>query len=101
MKKFFSIKKNIVSLFFIALLLACPICLFSADAVKEKSIVDTIFSVVMYIGIYGGIGGAIISVIVASIKKKENKWSEAKKILAAGFTLAAFSFIIEIIIGWI
>ncbi|MBO4699829.1 hypothetical protein J5690_09515 [bacterium] len=100
MKKILSIKKNIVSFVFSALLLVCPIFLFSADAVKEKSTIDTIFSVVMYIGIYGGIGGAIISVIVASIKRKENKWSEAKKILSAGLTLAAFSFVIEIIIGW-
>ncbi|MBR4532220.1 hypothetical protein IKO70_07420 [bacterium] len=55
--------------------------------------------VILYIGIYGGIGGAIISVIVASVKKKENKWSEAKKIISAGCTLVVLALIIKIIIG--
>ena len=77
----------------------------SADTSGIKSrfqeMADTVFDVARYIGIYGGLGGAIISLLFRYINKDQNIWSDALKILGAGAALAAFSTILSIIAGWI
>ena len=68
---------------------------------KFQEMADTVFDVARYIGIYGGLGGAIISLLFRYINKDRNIWSDALKILGAGAALAAFSSILSIIAGWI
>ena len=68
---------------------------------KFQEMADTVFDVARYIGIYGGLGGAIISLLFRYINKDQNIWSDALKILGAGAALAAFSTILSIIAGWI
>ena len=68
---------------------------------KFQEMADTVFDVARYIGIYGGVGGAIISLLFRYINKDQNIWSDALKILGAGAALAAFSSILSIIAGWI
>ena len=73
------------------------------SAIKSKftEMADMVFDVARYIGIYGGLGGAIISLLFRYINKDSNIWSDALKILGAGAALAAFSSILKIIAGWI
>lgn len=92
-----------VSLF---VLLFVPEIMFGAgdtSAIKAKftEMADMVFDVARYIGIYGGLGGAIISLLFRYINKDSNIWSDALKILGAGAALAAFSSILKIIAGWI
>ena len=68
---------------------------------KFQEVADTVFDVARYIGIYGGLGGAIVSLLFRYINKDQNIWSDALKILGAGAGLAAFSTILSIIAGWI
>ncbi len=68
---------------------------------KFQEMADTVFDVARYIGIYGGLGGAIISLLFRYINKDQNIWSDALKILGAGAALAAFSSILSIVAGWI
>ena len=68
---------------------------------KFQEMADTVFDVARYIGIYGGLGGAIVSLLFRYINKDQNIWSDALKILGAGAGLAAFSTILSIIAGWI
>ncbi len=68
---------------------------------KFQEMADTVFDVARYIGIYGGLGGAIVSLFFRYINKDQNIWSDALKILGAGAGLAAFSTILSIIAGWI
>ncbi|MBO4711606.1 hypothetical protein J5681_06800 [bacterium] len=68
---------------------------------KFQDMADTVFDVARYIGIYGGLGGAIVSLLFRYINKDQNIWSDALKILGAGAGLAAFSTILSIIAGWI
>ena len=68
---------------------------------KFQEMADTVFDVARYIGIYGGLGGAIISLLFRYINKDQNIWSDVLKILGAGAALAAFSTILSIIAGWI
>lgn len=90
----------------VILLLAFPDFLFAAadtSGIKSKfqEMADTVFDVARYIGIYGGLGGAIVSLLFRYINKDQNIWSDALKILGAGAGLAAFSTILSIIAGWI
>lgn len=68
---------------------------------KFQSMADMVFDVARYIGIYGGLGGAIISLLFRFINKDQNIWSDALKILGAGAALAAFSSILKIVASWI
>lgn len=102
MKKF----KLCVYAVFVILLLAFSDFLFAAadtSGIKSKfqEMADTVFDVARYIGIYGGLGGAIVSLLFRYINKDQNIWSDALKILGAGAGLAAFSTILSIIAGWI
>ncbi len=95
---------SFVILLFVAVLV--PEMLFGAgdtSAIKSKftEMADMVFDVARYIGIYGGLGGAIISLLFRYINKDSNIWSDALKILGAGAALAAFSSILKIIAGWI
>lgn len=93
------------------ILLAVVVCAFpdfvfavsDTSGIKSKfqEMADTVFDVARYIGIYGGLGGAIISLLFRYINKDRNIWSDALKILGAGAALAAFSSILSIIAGWI
>ena len=90
----------------VILLLVFPDFLFAAadtSGIKSKfqEMADTVFDVARYIGIYGGLGGAIVSLLFRYINKDQNIWSDALKILGAGAGLAAFSTILSIIAGWI
>lgn len=89
------------TLFF--LLPAIVFCAADTSEVKSKfqEMADTVFDVARYIGIYGGLGGAIISLLFRYINKDQNIWADALKILGAGAGLAAFSSILKIIAGWI
>lgn len=91
---------------FAALFLITPELMFGAadtSGVKSKftEMADTVFDVARYIGLYGGLGGAILSLLFRYINKDQNIWSDALKILGAGAALAAFSSILKIIAGWI
>ena len=91
---------------FAILVLVFPEFLFAAadtSGIKSKfqEMADTVFDVARYIGIYGGLGGAIVSLLFRYINKDQNIWSDALKILGAGAGLAAFSTILSIIAGWI
>ena len=102
MKKF----KLCVYAILMILLLVFPDFLFAAadtSGIKSKfqEMADTVFDVARYIGIYGGLGGAIVSLLFRYINKDQNIWSDALKILGAGAGLAAFSTILSIIAGWI
>ena len=87
----------------IFLLPAIVFCAADTTEVKSKfqEMADTVFDVARYIGIYGGLGGAIISLLFRYINKDQNIWADALKILGAGAGLAAFSSILKIIAGWI
>lgn len=97
-------KKNLKIVVFLMAVLACEMVL-GADTTQIKSkfadMADMVFDVARYIGIYGGLGGAIISLLFRYINKDQNIWSDALKILGAGAALAAFSSILKIIAGWI
>ena len=91
---------------FVIFIFVFPDSIFSASdtsGIKSKfqEMADTVFDVARYIGIYGGVGGAIISLLFRYINKDQNIWSDALKILGAGAALAAFSSILSIIAGWI
>jgi nitrate/nitrite transporter NarK len=97
-------KRNLKIAVLFVLMLTVEIC-FAADTSGIKSkfteMADMVFDVARYIGIYGGLGGAIISLLFRFINKDQNIWSDALKILGAGAALAAFSSILKIIAGWI
>ena len=98
--------KNFVFILFIVSIFILPDFIFAASdtsGIKSKfqEMADTVFDVARYIGIYGGLGGAIISLLFRYINKDQNIWSDALKILGAGAALAAFSSILSIIAGWI
>jgi len=97
-------KRNLKIAVLFVLVLTVEICL-AADTSGIKSkfteMADMVFDVARYIGIYGGLGGAIISLLFRFINKDQNIWSDALKILGAGAALAAFSSILKIIAGWI
>jgi len=97
-------KNRTKTVVFFVLLLAVEFA-FAADTSGIKSkfteMADMVFDVARYIGIYGGLGGAIISLLFRFINKDQNIWSDALKILGAGAALAAFSSILKIIAGWI
>jgi len=103
MKKEKNLNLMVICLF--ALLFVPEIMLGAGDtsAIKSKftEMADMVFDVARYIGIYGGLGGAIISLLFRYINKDSNIWSDALKILGAGAALAAFSSILKIIAGWI
>ena len=90
---------------FMIVVLTFPDFLFAADTSGIKSkfqeMADTVFDVARYIGIYGGLGGAIVSLLFRYINKDQNIWSDALNILGACAGLAAFSTILSIIAGWI
>ena len=91
---------------FVILFLILPEFVFAAadtSGIKSKfqEMADTVFDVARYVGIYGGLGGAIVSLLFRYINKDQNIWSDALKILGAGAGLAAFSTILSIIAGWI
>ena len=91
---------------FVIFIFVFPDSIFAASdtsGIKSKfqEMADTVFDVARYIGIYGGVGGAIISLLFRYINKDQNIWSDALKILGAGAALAAFSSILSIIAGWI
>jgi len=101
-KRQFNLKKFILfTLLF--LLPAIIFCVADTSEVKSKfqEMADTVFDVARYIGIYGGLGGAILSLLFRYINKDQNIWADALKILGAGAGLAAFSSILKIIAGWI
>ena len=85
------------------LLPALLFCIADTSGIKSKfqEMADTVFDVARYIGIYGGLGGAIISLLFRYINKDQNIWSDALKVLGAGAGLAAFSSILKIIASWI
>ncbi|HQN72828.1 MAG TPA: hypothetical protein PLB16_05395 [bacterium] len=99
---------RIVRLMFVftVIFVIIPEILFGAadtSGVKSKftEMADTVFDVARYIGLYGGLGGAILSLLFRYINKDQNIWSDALKILGAGAALAAFSSILKIVAGWI
>jgi len=85
------------------LLLILSDVLFATTEVKSKfkDMADMVFDVARYIGIYGGLGGAILSLLFRYINKDQNIWSDALKIIGAGAALAAFSSILKIVAGWV
>ena len=98
--------KNLIFILFVIFIFVFPDSIFAASdtsGIKSKfqEMADTVFDVARYIGIYGGVGGAIISLLFRYINKDQNIWSDALKILGAGAALAAFSSILSIIAGWI
>ena len=100
------ISKSYFVIFLVIVLLIFPEFIFAAadtSGIKSKfqEMADTVFDVARYIGIYGGLGGAIVSLLFRYINKDQNIWSDALKILGAGAGLAAFSTILSIIAGWI
>ncbi|MBR4489524.1 hypothetical protein IKP13_02715 [bacterium] len=99
------IKLYFLLVFSVSVLLFPEFILAAADTSGIKSkfqeMADTVFDVARYIGIYGGLGGAIVSLLFRYINKDQNIWSDALKILGAGAGLAAFSTILSIIAGWI
>lgn len=99
------IKLCFLLVFAVSVLLFPEFVLAAADTSGIKSkfqeMADTVFDVARYIGIYGGLGGAIVSLLFRYINKDQNIWSDALKILGAGAGLAAFSTILSIIAGWI
>jgi hypothetical protein len=92
-----------VTMFFVMLVFLLPEILFATTEVKSKfkDMADMVFDVARYIGIYGGLGGAIISLLFRYINKDQNIWSDALKIIGAGAALAAFSSILKIVAGWV
>lgn len=99
------IKLSVLVVFMIVVLTSPDFLFAAADTSGIKSkfqeMADTVFDVARYIGIYGGLGGAIVSLLFRYINKDQNIWSDALKILGAGAGLAAFSTILSIIAGWI
>ena len=95
--------RKIISFTFIYLLPVVIFCAADTTEVKSKfqEMADTVFDVARYIGIYGGLGGAIISLLFRYINKDQNIWADALKSLGAGAGLAAFCSILKIIAGWI
>ena len=98
--------KLLLAIFLFVIVFAFPdIIMAAADTSGIKSkfqeMADTVFDVARYIGIYGGLGGAIVSLLFRYINKDQNIWSDALKILGAGAGLAAFSTILSIIASWI
>ena len=98
-------KENLLTVLIIIVLVFNDFIFAASDTSGIKSkfqeMADTVFDVARYIGIYGGVGGAIISLLFRYINKDQNIWSDALKILGAGAALAAFSSILSIIAGWI
>ena len=100
-------KCSILSIIFLfVVVITFPDIIFAAadtSGIKSKfqEMADTVFDVARYIGIYGGLGGAIVSLLFRYINKDQNIWSDALKILGAGAGLAAFSTILSIIASWI
>lgn len=96
-------KKNLKMVLFLLVLFAFEAAFGDTSGIKTKftGMADMVFDVARYIGIYGGLGGAIISLLFRFINKDQNIWSDALKILGAGAALAAFSSILKIIAGWI
>lgn len=101
MKSKFKVVAKMV--FLVALAILPGTVLGDTSGIKSKftDMADMVFDVARYIGIYGGLGGAIISLLFRFINKDQNIWSDALKILGAGAALAAFSSILKIIAGWI
>ncbi len=98
--------KVLLVIFLFIVVFAFPDIIFAVadtSGIKSKfqEMADTVFDVARYIGIYGGLGGAIVSLLFRYINKDQNIWSDALKILGAGAGLAAFSTILSIIAGWI
>ncbi|MBO4440864.1 hypothetical protein J5834_02005 [bacterium] len=103
---FIKTRKKIIAIAILFFISAIPsILLASADTSGIKSkfqeMADIVFDVTRYIGIYGGLGGAIISLLFRYINKDANIWSDALKILGAGAALAALSTILNILSGLI
>jgi nitrate/nitrite transporter NarK len=98
-------KKGLKVVAFLAVVFAAEVVFGAGDTSGIKSkftdMADMVFDVARYIGIYGGLGGAIISLLFRFINKDQNIWADALKILGAGAALAAFSSILKIIAGWI
>lgn len=103
MKKENSLNLLVVCLFVVMFVPELLLGVGDTSAIKSKftEMADMVFDVARYIGIYGGLGGAIISLLFRYINKDSNIWSDALKILGAGAALAAFSSILKIIAGWI
>ena len=97
------IKSLGLNLLLVVTIVFVPDSLFATTEVKTKfkEMADMVFDVARYIGIYGGIGGAIISLLFRYINKDQNIWSDALKIIGAGAALAAFSSILKIVAGWV
>ena len=97
------IKSLGLSLLLVVTVVFVPDGLFATTEVKSKfkDMADMVFDVARYIGIYGGLGGAIISLLFRYINKDQNIWSDALKIIGAGAALAAFSSILKIVAGWV
>jgi hypothetical protein len=100
MKRF---KDSLLVVFLVVVLLIVPEFLYGTTEIKTKfkDMADMVFDVARYIGIYGGLGGAIISLLFRYINKDQNIWSDALKIIGAGAALAAFSSILKIVAGWV
>ena len=93
---------SVITVVFVVLMVV-PESLLGTTEVKSKfkDMADMVFDVARYIGIYGGLGGAIISLLFRYINKDQNIWSDALKIIGAGAALAAFSSILKIVAGWV
>ncbi len=99
-------KRKIIAIVILFIFLVIPSLLFAAadtNGIKSKfqEMADIVFDVARYIGIYGGLGGAVISLLFRYINKDANIWSDALKILGAGAALAALSTILNILSGLI
>lgn len=99
-------KRKIITIAILFIFLTIPSLLFAAadtNGIKSKfqEMADIVFDVARYIGIYGGLGGAVISLLFRYINKDTNIWSDALKILGAGAALAALSTILNILSGLI
>ena len=103
MKRKIEMNYAFVAVVVLAVVVLVPDMLFATAEVKGrfKDMADMVFDVARYIGIYGGLGGAIISLLFRYINKDQNIWSDALKIIGAGAALAAFSSILKIVAGWI
>jgi hypothetical protein len=103
MKRKIEMNYVFVAVVVLAVVVLVPGMLFATTEVttKFREMADMVFNVARYIGIYGGLGGAIISLLFRYINKDQNIWSDALKIIGAGAALAAFSSILKIVAGWI
>lgn len=103
---FIKMKKKATAIAILSSVSFVPLILLAAadaSGIKNKfqEMADIVFDVARYIGIYGGLGGAIISLLFRYINKDTNIWSDALKILGAGAALAALSTILNILSGLI